>query len=103
MAWPGPHQSRCLEPTGLFFWDGHPLSPLGSLMAAKPKPFVAHLVTLLVGHPPEEVAAMLLETDPEWFDCLVGERLRERLEDAVKRVVSDAKARKAQWKQGQSG
>jgi hypothetical protein len=52
---------------------------------------------MLVELSPEEVAEMLLETDPVWFDLLVRERLKGRVEETARQLMGEAteKARRS--------
>jgi hypothetical protein len=48
---------------------------------------LSELVSLLVAHEPEEVAEMLRQADPDGFDRLVKDSLREKLDEAARQVT----------------
>jgi hypothetical protein len=66
-------------------------------MTTKRESISRRLVDMLVELSPEEVAEMLLETDPVWFDLLVRERLKGRVEETARQLMGEAteKARRS--------
>jgi hypothetical protein len=57
-------------------------------MTTKRESITQRLVDMLVKLSPEEVAKMLLETDPAWFDLLVRERLNGKVEETAKQLMA---------------
>jgi hypothetical protein len=66
-------------------------------MTTKRESISRRLIDMLVELSPEEVAEMLLETDPVWFDLLVRERLKGRVEETARQLMGEAteKARRS--------
>jgi hypothetical protein len=66
-------------------------------MTTKRESISRRLVDMLVQLSPEEVAEMLLETDSAWFDLLVKERLKGRVEETARQLMGEAteKARRS--------
>ena len=48
------------------------------------------LVDMLIKLSPAEVAEMLLEADPAWFDLLVRDRLNGKVEETAKQLMAKA-------------
>jgi precorrin-6B methylase 1 len=59
-------------------------------MTTKRESITRRLVDMLVKLSPEEVAEMLLETDPTWFELLVRERLNGKVEETTKQLMAKA-------------
>jgi hypothetical protein len=57
-------------------------------MTTKRESITRRLVDMLVKLSPEEVAEMLLETDPTWFELLVRERLNGKVQETTKQLMA---------------
>jgi hypothetical protein len=82
LIWPGatlPGFFTCLE----------------SRMTTKRESISRRLVDMLVKLSPEEVAETLLETDPAWFDLLVKERLKGKVEETAGLLMAEAREKAA--------